>query len=636
MKIGQIDVGRSDTDVIADEIIDQCLDPAFPKSFFLFAGAGSGKTESLKRALEKFRDRNGSTFRRAGKKIAVITFTKAAAEEIGERLGSDVLFPISTIHSFCWNQIRNFHSDIRMWLLTHLPFDLEEIRLRHAKGRGGKAAGDRLGAMAAIEERLEWLGEPRRFVYNPNGNNFGADSLSHSEVIKIAASFILEKPAMQAALVDKYPFLLVDESQDTNKYLFEALFELAKSHVGKFCLGLFGDTMQRIYTDGRARLEDDIPPDWARPTKLLNRRSGRRLVQLANALRKDADGRAQLALEGSEVGLIRLFIGSEKTVDKLSIERRVRVRMSELCEDSDWTGDQNVKTLTLEHHMAATRRGFLPMFQALDSSGALSTGLRSGELAGLGLFTQCVMPMVEAYKSGSKFAILNLLRAEKSALLRASTLAMESNTKDPLNKVREGVDVLMRLIENDPSVTFFAVLQCIFEHGLFEIPMSLLPFVGRKIPIPMDVGGSFSELRSEENESPHNLEAWRDFLDTPYRQIIAYAEYVAERGPYGTHQGVKGLQFDRVMVIIDDSEAKGFLFSYGKLFGVQPLTENDLRRAAEGEDTSTERTRRLLYVTCTRAKKSLALVVYTEEREALAESVVKRNWFHPNEIEMID
>jgi DNA helicase-2/ATP-dependent DNA helicase PcrA len=172
---------------------------------------------------------------------------------------------------------------------------------------------------------------------------------------------------------------------------------------------------------------------------------------------------------------------------------------------------------------------------------------------------------------------------------------------------------------------------------LFEIPTSLRPFIMAEPLSDTSAEASQAEEETDEDDiSPSSLEAWRAFLETPYRQIIPYAEYVADQGPYGTHQGVKGLQFDRVLVIIDDSEAKGFLFSYGKLFGIQPLTDNDRQRADAGEDTANDRTRRLLYVTCTRAQKSLALVAYTSQREALVRAVVERGWFRECEVEMID
>jgi len=92
-------------------------------------------------------------------------------------------------------------------------------------------------------------------------------------------------------------------------------------------------------------------------------------------------------------------------------------------------------------------------------------------------------------------------------------------------------------------------------------------------------------------------------MDLPIEVIRKYDDYVNHRTRFDTHQGVKGLEFDRVLVIIDDSEAKGFMFSYDKLFGVKKLSETDINNMAEGKETSINRTQRLFYVTCTRAKK---------------------------------
>lgn len=47
------------------------------------------------------------------------------------------------------------------------------------------------------------------------------------------------------------------------------------------------------------------------------------------------------------------------------------------------------------------------------------------------------------------------------------------------------------------------------------------------------------------------------------------------------------------MVLISDDEARGFLFSYGKLMGTKEKTKTDHDNQAEGNDTSIDRTRRL-------------------------------------------
>ena len=86
------------------------------------------------------------------------------------------------------------------------------------------------------------------------------------------------------------------------------------------------------------------------------------------------------------------------------------------------------------------------------------------------------------------------------------------------------------------------------------------------------------------------------------------------------------------MVILDDEEARGFLFSYEKLFGAKEPTATDKRNENEGKETSIDRTRRLFYVTCSRAEKSLAIVAYTKEPEKVYRYVLTQGWFGEDEL----
>lgn len=87
---------------------------------------------------------------------------------------------------------------------------------------------------------------------------------------------------------------------------------------------------------------------------------------------------------------------------------------------------------------------------------------------------------------------------------------------------------------------------------------------------------------------------------------------------------------------IDDAEAKGFLFSYEKLFGVKLKTETDIKNEREGKDNSITRTTRLFYVACTRAQKSLAIIAYTYDCEAVKATAMKNNWFEDDEIRLLE
>lgn len=101
-----------------DNILEECITKGSRKSFFLFAGAGSGKTHSLVVLLNKIRDKWGQKFKIENRHVAVITYTNAATDEIISRLNYSPLFHVSTIHSFVWNVIQSYQSDIKKYYLV--------------------------------------------------------------------------------------------------------------------------------------------------------------------------------------------------------------------------------------------------------------------------------------------------------------------------------------------------------------------------------------------------------------------------------------------------------------------------------------------------------------------------------------
>ena len=100
-------------DAEADETIRRCLNLAAPQSFFLYAGAGSGKTRSLVQAVRDLCKSQGRQLTLTGQKIAIITYTNAACDEIVQRLEFDPRVDVSTIHAFAWSLIRGYDADIR-------------------------------------------------------------------------------------------------------------------------------------------------------------------------------------------------------------------------------------------------------------------------------------------------------------------------------------------------------------------------------------------------------------------------------------------------------------------------------------------------------------------------------------------
>jgi len=116
-----------------------------PQSFILYAGAGAGKTHTLHQTLKKIKERILFNFIRENKKLAIITYTNAACDEIKERVNYDDNFFINTIHSFAWSLISPFTKEIKDILEQKLNSIIieEEIGLQKARDPNNKASLER-------------------------------------------------------------------------------------------------------------------------------------------------------------------------------------------------------------------------------------------------------------------------------------------------------------------------------------------------------------------------------------------------------------------------------------------------------------------------------------------------------------
>ena len=479
------------------------------------------------------------------------------------------------------------------------------------------------------QKRLQHLDVIKQFTYNPNGENVGKNSLNHAEVIAISAAFLANKPLMRQVLIRKHPVLLIDESQDTQKDLIDAFFALQAEHPDQFSLCLFGDTMQRIYADGKVGLEQAVPADWEKPAIAVNHRCPRRIVTLLNRIRSEADGARQEPRQDAQEGFVRLFlINDVDGVDKLTVETAAARIMAEATSDDEWMSQQEVKVLTLEHHMAARRGCFDRFFEPLYKVDNFKTGLLDGTLSGIAFFAQQVLPLVQAMQSEDRFAVARVVK-DHSPIMSPERLSGSTTSLEEIFKARRSVESVYSQWNDGADPVLLDVLWAIDHEDLFGIPDVFAPILS-------DTDGQGEDVESvpadADNDRDPEVDAWRKALSVPFSQLQAYVKYISDRSPFGTHQGIKGLQFPRVMVILDDNEARGFMFSYEKLLGAKALTNTDEKNRLEGKDTSVDRTRRLFYVTCSRAQRSLAVIVYTKEADKVASHMSRVGWFEDQEV----
>lgn len=610
---------NNNIDSQVDETLEKCILATPRKSFFLFAGAGSGKTYSLVLLLKKIRDKIGQDLMLRGKNVAVITYTNAATDEIINRLDYSPVFHISTIHSFVWDVIKYYQNDIKQLYCQYLRDDIRIIgeKLDSARNKTTKTYRTNFEKMNYLKDRLERAETIEKFVYNPNGSNPEYNALNHADVIKISAQMIMNSLMLQRIIAQRYPIFLIDESQDTKKELVDAFFSIQKNFGETFTLGLLGDQKQRIYTDGKKDMVSIIPIEWEKPVKKMNYRSAKRIVKLANAIGKDIDFHAeQVSREDAIEGFARLFVVQQGNgINKDEVEQTVMKKMCELTKDAKWVeANTNVKILTLEHMMAARRLGFEQFFGPLSKVTKYQMTFLQGTVSELEFFTKEILPIADSIKEDGRIA-LEILKSNSPLLSKKNI----EKSYELYLRCREETGTVAKKVNDDHSIR--EVVKAVRDSQLLTIP---------------EVIRQACELTPDEinDEMEEDLQAWVKVMDLPISMVRKYDDYVNQRTRFDTHQGVKGLEFDRVMVIIDDSEAKGFMFSYDKLFGVKELTETDIKHIEAGEESSIDRTLRLFYVTCTRAKESLTIVMYTSDPNKVRNQAIDKGWFAEQEIEL--
>ncbi|MDO1444646.1 ATP-dependent helicase [Rhodocytophaga aerolata] len=313
--------------------------------FRVFAGPGSGKTkwliEHLHRLLKESK-RLGLT-----KKIACITYTSVAADEIQSRLKGDKnRVDVSTIHSFLYfNVIKPFahliekdkngdplfniaelnghqenipHSDkIRRWQKTleelnnksynhfNYPDNALKIRKTLAKidyflNEGKIEVGFRNGNKAGVPRENGVLWEYKK--------KYWSEGILHHEDVLFFTWYILTKsPRVVEFIRSKYPYLFIDEFQDTTSLQTWFVYKLAQKETK---VGVIGDVAQSIYKFAGAKLpdfENFLLPGMNSYKLEYNYRSTPNIVHFLNRLRTDI---RQIPFQTTSQEPVRILVGT--------------------------------------------------------------------------------------------------------------------------------------------------------------------------------------------------------------------------------------------------------------------------------------------------------------------------------------
>jgi len=556
----------------------QCLDAR--TSFRLDAGAGAGKTYSLIKALHRLIEHNGRTLARQQQRVACITYTNVARAEIIQRTDRNPLVYCDTNHAFCWLLISPFQKQLRE-LVPSLPA-WETKLLEAGADIGNRRIEYSLGRRAIREDEI---------------------SLHHDDIIPLTAQLMSNEKFRQVVQAT-FPVILVDEYQDTDSTWTDAVrhhFLAATSpHVPLF--GFFGDHWQKIYGNGCGELSD---PAIVEIGKRANFRSAPVIVDCLNRMRPELPQAAQHThLQGSITVLhTNSFAGTRQRGphwggDLPPAEAHAALRVTKERLDADgWDFTAGVtKILMLTHKVLAAEQGYsnlAGLFKYNDS-------FIKKENPYIAYFVDVLEPACESFlerRYGRMFECLG----GATPLLR-----------NHADKVRWN-DALRRICQIREEGTVGDVLDAIRASRLIRLPEQ----VWRTEKL-VDAG------TGDEGEAPSSVVEARNLRAISYREITALRAFVEGHSPFDTKHGVKGAEFDNVLVVLGRGWNK---YNFNEMLELASLGVPSSRSAAF------EQNRNLFYVACSRARRRLALL-FTQELSPNALRTLN-DWFGVEPVDVL-
>ena len=233
-----------------------------------------------------------------------------------------------------------------------------------------------------------------------------------------------------------------------------------------------------------------------------------------------------------------------------------------------------------------------------------------------------VLPLVLARREGREFEIMRLLR-KHCPRLRPDALAA-IDTAGLLDGLRDQIGELVTQLEADSGARIGDVMRFIKDSSLVMLDERYIELIN-----------TYTET-AEPIVDPATDNAALRFMQCEAVELWGYRKYIEKMSPFATQQGIKGAEFNKVLVVVDDNEGRTNTFSYGKYFGVTDLSDTDRANIAAGKDSTIDRTRRLFYVCCSRALSDLVVVIFAEDAMQMRDAVLDKAFFEPDCIHVFD
>ena len=705
---------RIDLEMEVQEILEH-IDNG--NNFLLSGGAGSGKTYSLVQVIRQVIEENPFV------KVSCMTYTNSAVKEIEERVNHKNL-NVTTIHDFLWDCISNYQQDLKKNLIELINDSNSKINTINNKKVG-----------------LNYYDKVEKIKYD-NFLRIADGIISHDEVILLAEKMFKNSVKLCSVVKDKFPFIFIDEYQDTQKEVIEIFLKHLKNSKKKSIVGFFGDAMQSIYEGGIGNLDGYIGEDdkVREVQKAQNRRNPKQVYDLANQLR--TDGLVQIHSDDKNAPNMDKNSGEVKegkVIFYYSQDEKNEAVKQNLLKDYLWNFKNNKETkeLNLTHNLIAKKAGFPSLIEIYDKDPIvkylqsirkyiriisfsyaeditveyLITALKSeisAKINSFGLKSFTALKFIENLKllhptyEASVQKLLDQIKPIEDNTVKEEYKGLISEFKEEtgiteidfiyqikvMKEIEKGIDakhihlydsvkkekyqkvkslffdkdnliddkkqneedeskkgskrdVLIKflykiqfsidLYEQNKFNELLQIIDLKKQHGegiitfkkrLKKIIDDLKVMSDEKIEKILDFVNVSGLLDVNKDDRFNKFKLEKKYLydkvkEVSFAEFINLYNYLEGKTPFSTQHKTKGDEFDNVLVVLDNGKWNDYNFKY--------LFENN------GSQSVLERTQKIFYVCCTRAKEELAIYYYGINRtdNALIFETAK-NWFGDN------
>lgn len=438
---------------------------------------------------------------------------------------------VSTIHDFLWDELKDYQKNMKNSVVTLVAQEKE------CKGSGLTYSGE-----SGITD------QSFTYVEYQNYRDLEQGIISHDDLLKIADYMFGKHSLLPKILCDKYDYIFVDEYQDTQPSVIKIFLDHIKEAAkGRLCVGFFGDKMQSIYETGVGNIETYVKAgDMYEVVKKDNYRCAVSVIELLNRIRNDIQ---QKPAKKTEEGAIANNQGSAKFIYSNEEFDLSTFEESGFATEWDFDNSQSTRVLFLTHKLSATRLGFAELLSSYKYTDRI-IGNEPDRLA--------------------------------RHLLRIGGILYYYSEKNFAYVIAE----IQRKISNNTDKKTISKSLSDINAAEMSIGELIERFDRERLVKKDDRLDEFLENHSEVYDKIKVL---------PKSQVIAYFKYYNEFSPYSTQHGIKGAEFDNVLVVMDNGKWNNYNFKY--YFEDTPDKESIIKR-----------TERIFYVCCSRAMANL--VVY--------------------------